>query len=136
LKIVVSLSIVCFIIFCSSLFYSSYQNYIDPEKVYGTWLEMGVPDHRREVLVLNQDGVFKNDHLISTTFEFDGTRIYITTGIGITIYQITGTISEPQLKRISPANLSIQEFARPETIKARETSIITPPREPLSLTKP
>jgi hypothetical protein len=136
LKIVVSLSIVCLIIFCSSLFYSSYQNYIDPEKVYGTWLEMGVPDHRREVLVLNQDGVFKNDHLISTTFEFDGTRIYITTGIGITIYQITGTISEPQLKRISPANLSIQEFARPETIKARETSIITPPREPLSLTKP
>jgi hypothetical protein len=133
LKIVVSLFITCLVIFCGSLFYSSYQNYINPAKVYGTWSEMGVPDNQREILVLNEHGVFRNNHLVSTEFEFDGSRVYITTGSGVTIYEMSGTTKEPQLKRVSPPDLPIQEFAHPDAIKTDALPVITPPRQPMSL---
>ncbi len=95
----------------SSLLYFSYQDYVNPEHVYSRWIEIGSPKYNTEVLTLNDKGVFRNGRLIATSFEYDGEKIYITTGDGTSIYQVTGTFDSPQLKRIQP-NSPSQQFVK------------------------
>lgn len=95
----------------SSLIYFSYSDYVDPKHTYGTWIEVGAPPYSTEILTLNKQGVFRNHRLISTNFEFDGERIFVKTGSGTTIYQIAGTFSSPQLRRIQP-NTPAQRFIK------------------------
>uniref|UniRef100_UPI001C04EBC7 DUF2850 domain-containing protein n=1 Tax=Vibrio anguillarum TaxID=55601 RepID=UPI001C04EBC7 len=70
--------------------------------VCGSWIEIGTPSYSTEVLTLNSNGVFRNNRLVSTQFEYDGDKIVINTGSGVTIYQLAGTTNSPQLKRIEP----------------------------------
>lgn len=93
------------------LIYFSYQDYVDPKHVYGSWIEIGAPPYKTEVLTLNEQGVFRNDRLVATQFEFDGEQILIKTGQGTAIYQIAGTFSSPQLRRIQP-NSPTQRFIK------------------------
>ncbi|KJY82908.1 hypothetical protein TW81_11945 [Vibrio galatheae] len=95
----------------SSLLYFSYQDYVHPKHVYGRWIEVGAPPYRTEVLTLNSRGVYRNDRLIATQFEFDGKRITINTGGGRSIYQVAGTFDSPQLKRLEP-NSPTQRFIK------------------------
>ncbi|WP_243641849.1 DUF2850 domain-containing protein [Vibrio sinensis] len=100
-----SLSILIFISLASgfaSLLYFSYQDYVHPRNIYGDWIEIGSPPYKTDTLTLNGQGVLKNGRLVATQFKFDGKRVLIETGRGTTIYQISGTISSPQLKRIQP----------------------------------
>lgn len=83
--------------------YASYLDYIDPDKVYGEWIEIGAPPYKAEQLSFTPEGVFRNHRLISTQFEFDGKRISVTTGVGPTIYQLSGSHLSPQIRRIKPA---------------------------------
>jgi hypothetical protein len=105
------------IVFCSlatafaSLMYISYQDYINPKHVYGRWVEIGAPPYQTDILMLNEKGVFRNDRLVSTKFEFDGKKVYITTGGGTSIYQVAGTFDSPQLKRLEP-NSPTQRFIK------------------------
>ncbi|NAW68804.1 DUF2850 domain-containing protein [Vibrio sp. V27_P1S3P104] len=95
----------------SMLIYFSYQDYTHPKHVYGSWIEIGTPPHLTEVLTFNEQGVFRNERLISTQFGFDGRSIEVTTGSGITIYQLSGTQKSPQLRRIEPL-IPHQRFIR------------------------
>ncbi|MDW6005103.1 DUF2850 domain-containing protein [Vibrio mangrovi] len=92
------------LISCSAvLIYMSYRDYISPEKIYGSWLETQVMHDRREVITFNKHGVYRNSHLITTKFDFDGKLIQFKSGGRETIYQISGTSASPQLKRIEPS---------------------------------
>lgn len=95
----------------SSLIYFSYQDYVNPKHVYGTWVEIGTPAYNTETLTFDANGVFRNHRLISTTFEFDGEKIHLTTGSGSAIYQIAGTFDSPQLRRLEPA-IPVQRFVK------------------------
>lgn len=95
----------------SSLLYFSYQDYINPKHVYGRWVEIGTPPYNTEILELSESGVLRNERLIATHFEFDGKNVYVTTGEGTSVYQITGTFDSPQLKRMQP-NSPRQRFVK------------------------
>ncbi|MDC5705309.1 DUF2850 domain-containing protein [Vibrio europaeus] len=95
----------------SALLYFSYQDYIHPKHVYGRWIEVGAPPYQTEVLTLNSRGVYRNDRLIATHFDFDGKRITVQTGNGDSIYQLAGTFKSPQLKRLEP-NSPTQRFIK------------------------
>jgi len=94
-----------------SLLYFSYQDYVHPKHVYGRWIEVGAPPYQTEVLELNANGVFRNERLIATHFEFDGKQVFIETGRGASIYQIAGTFDSPQLRRLQP-NSPTQRFIK------------------------
>ncbi|MGO1298105.1 MAG: DUF2850 domain-containing protein [Vibrio sp.] len=95
--------------------YASYQDYVAPKHVYGKWIEIGVPDYDTDVLTLSARGVYLNNHLISTTFKFDGSVVTITTGDGVSRYELTTMNDIPKLERITPENsnqtLVKEEFA-------------------------
>lgn len=93
------------------LIYFSYQDYVHPKHVYGSWIEIGTPNHLTEVLTFNEQGVFRNERLISTQFAFDGRSIEVTTGGGVAIYQLSGTQQSPQLRRVEPL-IPHQRFIR------------------------
>ena len=95
----------------SSLIYFSYQDYVDPKHVHGTWVEIGTPPYNTETLTFNESGVFRNHRLITTNFEFDGEKIFVTTGSGRAIYQIAGTFNSPQLRRLEPT-IPVQRFIK------------------------
>lgn len=87
----------------SAILYFSYQDYIHPKHVYGRWIEVGAPPYQTEVLTLSQQGVFRNDRLVATQFDFDGKRIRVNTGSGDYVYQLAGTFNSPQLRRLEPS---------------------------------
>lgn len=89
----------------------SYRDYINPKHVHGSWIEIGTPSHLTEVLTFNEQGVFRDHRLIATQFEFDGKSISVTTGSGLTVYQLSGTVDSPQLRRVQPL-LPHQRFIR------------------------
>lgn len=95
----------------SSLLYFSYQDYIHPKHVYGRWIEVGAPPYQTEILTLNAQGVYRNNRLIATSFDFDGKRVTVKTGGGKSIYQIAGTFDSPQLRRLEP-NSPTQRFIK------------------------
>ncbi|MBU2899197.1 DUF2850 domain-containing protein [Vibrio hepatarius] len=88
----------------SSILYFSYKDYIHPKNVYGRWIEIGTPEYDTEILTFSKRGVFRNERLITTDFEFDGTLITVTTGSGKSVYQVSGTFESPQLKRLTPSH--------------------------------
>ncbi|USD35428.1 MULTISPECIES: DUF2850 domain-containing protein [Vibrio] len=95
----------------SSLLFFSYQDYVHPKHVYGRWIEIGTPEYNTEVLTFNERGVYRNDRLVTTNFDFDGKVITVTTGGGISIYQVAGTFKSPQLRRLEP-NSPTQRFIK------------------------
>ncbi|MCC4795993.1 DUF2850 domain-containing protein [Vibrio lentus] len=52
-----------------------------------------------------------NNRLVSTSFEFDGKQITISTGEGATVYVVTGPFDSPRLKRIVPVS-PLKQFAK------------------------
>ncbi|WP_182026125.1 DUF2850 domain-containing protein [Vibrio rotiferianus] len=84
------------------LLHLSYLDYIDPDKIYGEWIEIGAPPYQTEVLLFSADGVFRNNRFVATNFEFDGKLITLNTGLGKTVYQISGSHLSPQIRRIEP----------------------------------
>ena len=84
------------------LIYKGYQDYTNPAHVYGNWLEIKVMGDRRDVFRFDKVGVYRNNHLITTRFEFDGKLIRFNVGGSEIIYQLNGSKSSPQLKRIQP----------------------------------
>ncbi len=95
----------------STILYVSYQDYVHPKHVYGTWIEIGSPPYDTETLILNEQGVLKNQRMIATQFEFDGSQVFVQTGQGMSIYQMSGTPKSPQLRRIQP-NSPTQRFIK------------------------
>lgn len=77
------------------LLFVSYKDYTHPKHVYGRWIEIGTPEYNTEILTFNERGVYRNDRLITTNFGFDGKIVTVTTGGGISIYQIAGHIQIP-----------------------------------------
>ncbi|GAD74576.1 DUF2850 domain-containing protein [Vibrio azureus] len=80
----------------------AYSNFIAPNNVYGQWVEIDAPPSQTERLTLSPEGVFRNDRLIATQFDFDGTFITINHSIGESIYKLSGSYVSPQLHRITP----------------------------------
>ena len=117
-----------------ALIYFGYQDFTHPKHVYGRWIELGVPSYQTEILVLNSEGVFRNQRLIATKFGFDGKQVTIETGNGSSIYKIAGTHNSPQLKRIVPDYPS-QSFIKEgyeDTIKSHSAGSTTSRRNALA----
>ncbi|MGF1843930.1 MULTISPECIES: DUF2850 domain-containing protein [Vibrio] len=100
---------VCFILFGSAVFsvtcyflFSSYQDHVNPEQIYGDWIEIGAPKYQTDILNFSSKGFTHNHRLISTKFDYDGKKIHIKTNAGETTYELSGTFSSPQLLRIVP----------------------------------
>lgn len=91
--------------------YFQYQDYVAPENVYGEWIEIGAPPYSTEHLILSEQGFFRNNRLVATQYQFDGKRISVETGNGLTIYEVAGNPSSPQLKRLQPAS-PVQRFVK------------------------
>ncbi|MGR5132421.1 DUF2850 domain-containing protein [Vibrio alfacsensis] len=120
--------------FTSYQLYASYTDYIDPNKIYGEWIEIGAPPYQTEHLNFTPDGVFRNHRLIATQFEFDGKQITLNTGLGKTAYQISGSHLSPQLRRVKPA-LPEQRFVSKgfeHTVQGSETGAASKRRAALS----
>ncbi|GAB2643905.1 DUF2850 domain-containing protein [Vibrio panuliri] len=95
----------------SVLIYQNYQQSIDPHRVYGRWIEIGTPTYDRATIEFNQDGVFRNNRLITTKFEFDGSQIRLETGSGWHVYQLSSRQNAPLLNRVQP-NSPSQRFVK------------------------
>ncbi|GAK87382.1 hypothetical protein JCM19238_4992 [Vibrio ponticus] len=93
------------------LAYFSYQESLDPKHVYGRWLEMGTPGYDRASIQFNDSGVFRNNRMVATKFEFDGSLIHVKTGSGLHIYQLSYSKDAPLLRRIQP-NSPTQRFVK------------------------
>ncbi|AIV07900.1 TPA: DUF2850 domain-containing protein [Vibrio harveyi] len=114
--------------------YASYLDYIDPNKIYGEWIEIGAPPYQTEQLSFTPEGVFRNHRLITTQFEFDGKVITLNTGLGKTEYQISGSHLSPQIRRIEP-RLPDQRFILKgfeHTVQGSETGAASKRRAALS----
>ncbi|MBE4584896.1 hypothetical protein BOO29_07915 [Vibrio navarrensis] len=98
----VTLFFLALVTYFSYRIYIEYQKYIDPSNVYGDWIEIGAPPYQTEILTLSNKGVYRNNRLIATSYQFNGKRITIETGIGLTVYQLAGNANSPQLRRIIP----------------------------------
>ncbi|KJR25470.1 hypothetical protein UF06_16415 [Vibrio sp. S234-5] len=98
----VTLFFLALVTYFSYRIYIEYQKYINPANVYGDWIEIGAPPYQTEILTLSETGVYRNNRLIATSYQFNGKRITIETGIGLTVYQLTGNDNSPQLRRIVP----------------------------------
>jgi hypothetical protein len=103
LKIVLSIVGVLLLLSGGFFIYQGYLAYVNPEKIYGTWVEVKVMDDRRDELRFSATGVYLNDHLISTRFRFNGKKVQFRTGARVTVYRLTGTPKLPKMKRIEPA---------------------------------
>ncbi len=116
------------------LLYISYQNYRDPEKIYGEWIEIGAPSYQIERLTFSPDGAYRNHRLITTNVDFDGKVITLHTGLGKTAYQTSGSHLSPQLRRIEPL-VPEQRFIRKgfeHTVKGSEIGSASIKRAALS----
>jgi hypothetical protein len=86
-----------------TMLYQNYQEYIDPQVLYGKWIEIHVLSDRKETLVISKHGIFRNDKLVTTHFKYDGSEISFTTGEGEYRYQWNESLTSPQLKRLEPS---------------------------------
>lgn len=78
----------------------SYREYIDPNRVYGEWTEIGAPSWSTDRFILGPDGVQQDNRYIATSFEFDGSIVSFYTGGTLYEYGIYGQNSE-RLKRMA-----------------------------------
>ena len=91
--------------------YQTHQQSVSPSNVHGTWIEIGAPPYKTDILTLSDNGVMMNHRFISTSFDFDGKVVTINTGSGATVYTISGTYDSPRLKRLVPSVPS-QQFIK------------------------
>ncbi|MCF7505989.1 MULTISPECIES: DUF2850 domain-containing protein [Vibrio] len=91
--------------------YQAHQQSVSPNNVHGTWIEIGAPPYKTDILTLSDNGVMMNHRFISTSFDFDGKVVTVNTGSGPTIYTISGTYDSPRLKRLFPSTPS-QQFIK------------------------
>ena len=70
LKLSAGTLLVALIVAFSAILYFSYKDYIHPKHVYGRWIEIGSPEYDTEILTFSKRGVFRNERLITTNFEF------------------------------------------------------------------
>ena len=91
--------------------YQAHQQSVSPSNVHGTWIEIGAPPYKTDILTLSDNGVMMNHRFISTSFDFDGKIVTINTGSGPTVYTISGTYDSPRLKRLVPSTPS-QQFIK------------------------
>ncbi|MCL9783249.1 DUF2850 domain-containing protein [Vibrio sp. S4M6] len=82
--------------------YLAYQDYVNPEHVYGEWIEVGAPSYATDVIILSKKGVSKNGRFLANEFKFDGKNVTIETGDGVTIFESSDTFGVPKLNRIFP----------------------------------
>ncbi|UPR36480.1 DUF2850 domain-containing protein [Vibrio cyclitrophicus] len=91
--------------------YQAHQQSVSPSNVHGTWIEIGAPPYKTDILTLSDNGVMMNHRFISTSFDFDGKVVTINTGSGPTVYTISGTYDSPRLKRLVPS-IPSQQFIK------------------------
>ena len=80
--------------------YISYLYHINPERVYGEWIELGMPPYDTENFTISEKGIIVENRYISTFFEFNGEKIYYYSGDEFYELQLYGRYDE-RLRRIS-----------------------------------
>ncbi|MEF1309961.1 DUF2850 domain-containing protein [Vibrio mytili] len=102
LKIIFAFVGASLLAFTSYQLHLSYQASISPTNIYGEWIEIGATPYQTERLNFTSEGVYRNHRLVSTKFDFDGQTITLNTGLGKTVYQLSGSHLSPQIRRIEP----------------------------------
>ncbi|GLO62956.1 hypothetical protein MACH09_34640 [Vibrio sp. MACH09] len=78
----------------------TYQQHIDPNRVYGKWTEIGGPEWAADQFYLSENGVKKNNRYLATFFLFDGKIVTYQSGDKTVELQIFGK-SDERLRRIT-----------------------------------
>lgn len=81
------------------LAYVSYQYYINPQRVYGEWIEIGMPSYDTENFIISESGVMAENRYITTSFTFDGETVRFYSGDMLYEYHIYGRNDE-RLRRV------------------------------------
>ncbi len=102
LKVILALLLVVLVIVGSMLTKRIiHRSQIDQKRVYGSWVEVGAPAYNADVIKINEVGVYKNSHLITTNVDFNGRKLSINTGKGQSVYVLDR--KDPNiLKRVEP----------------------------------
>lgn len=80
--------------------YISYQEYIDPQRVYGEWIETAAPEYDTDVFTISEQGVVADSRYIATSIEFDGDIVAFRSGNIQYEYQLFGEFDQ-KLRRVA-----------------------------------
>jgi hypothetical protein len=80
--------------------YMSYQEYIDPQRVYGEWIETSAPEYDVDIFIISEQGVMINSRYIATSIRFDGDVVAFWFGDTQYEYQLFGEFDE-KLRRVA-----------------------------------
>lgn len=102
MKLLLTVTGLILMVISGTMLYKSYQKHIDPQAIYGNWVEIQVLHDRHEVLTISKNSILRNSRLVTTQFKFDGSEISFHTGEGNFRYKWNGSEQSPQLIRIEP----------------------------------
>lgn len=88
------------VVLASYVGFVSYQQHIDPNRVYGKWTEIGGPEWAADEFFLSEDGVKKDNRYLATFFSFDGRIVSYQSGDKTVELQIFGK-SDERLRRVT-----------------------------------
>lgn len=80
--------------------YVSYQEYIDPQRVYGEWIETAAPEYDTDIFTISEQGVVVDSRYIATSIEFDGDIVAFWSGNTQYEYQLFGEFDQ-KLRRVA-----------------------------------
>lgn len=78
----------------------TYNDHVDPNRVYGKWTEIGSPEWSSDQFFLTEKGVMKNNRYLASYFTFDGAIVSYRTGDKTIELQLFGKNDE-RLRRVT-----------------------------------
>ncbi|PJC86851.1 hypothetical protein CSW98_07605 [Vibrio sp. HA2012] len=80
--------------------YINYREYVDPQRIYGEWIETASPGYDTEVFSISEQGVMTDSRYITSEVEFNGDIVAFRFGNIRYEYQLFGEFDE-RLKRVA-----------------------------------
>ncbi len=72
-------------------------------QLYGNWVELGVPSYAQDSFTISEGGIYTHGRLISTKFEFDGTKLSYKHGETLYVYMVENK-DGAELLRVQPTH--------------------------------
>ncbi len=79
--------------------YQAYMDYINPERIYGDWTEIGAPKWDTDTFYIGEDGVKIDHRYVAKSYKFDGSRLSFDLGEEELVFLLSGHHDE-RLRRI------------------------------------
>ncbi len=79
----------------------------DPSVIYGEWLETNAPSYDTDTFIIKENGIFTNNRMITSQYEFNGSKLSYYIGDTLYSYQIVDR-DKTLMKRSTPHPARIQ----------------------------